>query len=198
MQTLHPTRFDAGLVLRQTGEPGVRILPGERREALEARLATLGADMLVDVVKEGVFRRGVQVSDTRGWYAGPTSYAPKITKKDHFVDLDTMRLSRVQAGLRALGSVWCLLPNGERLVVHEVASLDGVNDNDNNDDNNDNNASPSPSEHAGLWYDDVRGDLLFRAACGRVGIIKSSTYPGGKAGKGNAKVAKMLREQAKL
>lgn len=180
VQTLHPEKFDAGVVLAQSAAPGEEIRAGETAEELEARLAVVGAEMLVDVLKEGRFRAPLE---GRGWYAGPTAWAPKVTKADREVDFRRMGLAGVLAVQRALGDMWTVLPNGERVVVHEVAAVEG---------------EVEGREGMGLWYDEARKEVLFRAACGRVGVVKATTYPGGKAGKGNAKVAKILREQAKL
>ena len=81
--------------------------------------------------------------------------------------------------------MWCVLPNGSRLVIHDIVDL-GVMHTDTN------------TQPGLLAYRKDHGELLFRAACGRVAAISSSTYAGGKTGKGNAKVEKMLRAQAKL
>ncbi|KAF3034232.1 Methionyl-tRNA formyltransferase [Didymella heteroderae] len=178
VQTLHPTKFDEGLVLKQTDAPGIRVADGETAVQLGERLGELGAQMLVDVLKEGRF---IEPREAAGWYAGRTDYAPKITKQDAFVDFDTMELGRILAVNRALGDVWCRLPNGERLVVHEVADA-GRRSGD----------GPTGLS-AGLG-----GTLLFRAKCGGEGVITSSTYPGGRKGHGNGKVIKMLKAQAKI
>ncbi|KAG9199837.1 Methionyl-tRNA formyltransferase [Epicoccum nigrum] len=183
VQTLHPRRFDEGVVLAQTPAPGLAIAADETADVLKERLARAGAQMLVHVLVE---RRFVEPVHSAAWYAGATTYAPKITKQDRFVAFETMTMARVLAVQRALGDTWCLLPNGERLVMHEIGALDS--------------ADGAAMEHgqAALWYHETRRELLFRTACGRIGIVKSSTYPGGKAGKGNAKVEKMLRAQTKL
>lgn len=182
VQTLHPTTFDAGVVLAQTPAPGLRISAHEDAATLRARLADAGARMLVDVLKQGLF---VQPVEARGWYAGPVAYAPKLGKGDAFVDYKRMGLERILAMRRALGDLWCVLPWGERLVVHEVVEVRGVE-------------TDSDGVQTGLWCSDERPELLFRAACGRIGGIASSTYPGGKAGKGNAKVKKLLQARTGL
>ncbi|KAF2622276.1 Formyltransferase [Macroventuria anomochaeta] len=181
VQTLDPHRFDEGVVLAQTASPGIQIRKDESAEGLEARLADVGAEMLVDVLKEGSF---VPPLESRGWYSGPTDYAPKITKRDRFVDFKAMTMAQILAVQRALGDTWCILPNGDRLVMHQVVEQSNTVDTDGD-------------VQSGLWHEKNGGELLFRSACGRVGAIVSSTYAGGKAGKGNAKVGKLLREQGK-
>ena len=183
VQTLHPQRFDEGVVLAQTPAPGLAIGADETAAALKERLVLVGAHMLVDVL---VQRRFVEPLQSAAWYTGAATYAPKITKQDRFVAFETMTMARVLAVQRALGDTWCLLANGERLVMHEMVALDSAD------------AVTRENGQAALWYHETRRELLFQTACGRIGVVKSSTYPGGKAGKGNAKVEKTLRAQAKL
>ncbi|KAF3047254.1 Methionyl-tRNA formyltransferase [Didymella keratinophila] len=177
VQTLHPRRFDEGVVLAQTPKPGIKVSEGETREELGEKLGDIGAEMMIDVLKKGAF---VEPSEGKGWYDGVTDYAPKITKRDSFIDFGNMSVQEVLAVNRALGDMWCLLPNGERLVMHEIAQT----------------ASNCRDGRTGLF---VRsGEVMFRAKCGESGVIRSSTYPGGRKGHGNSKVVKMLKEKAKI
>ncbi|KZM20690.1 Methionyl-tRNA formyltransferase [Ascochyta rabiei] len=176
VQTLHPTHFDQGVVLAQTPPPGISIAKHETAAELEGRLAAAGADMLVDVLHT---RKFVSPLQGVGWYAQsnrPLDHAPKITKQHGFIDFTAMHMDQILAVHRALGDTWCTLPNGDRLVMHELVTL------------------PYTNTHGqpGLWAQHHGPDPLFRAACGRVGRIESSTYAGGKAGRGNAKVKKLL------
>lgn len=178
VQTLHPQRFDEGVVLAQTPSPGIPISADDTAAVLEPRLAALGADMLVDVLKEGKFLDPVQDAS---WFPGPTDYAPKITKQHRFLDFSTMHMPNILAVQRALGDMWCLLPNGERLVLHDVVDT----------------GSMQEGRLPGLALDEAADrELLFRDAVGRVGIVRSSTYPGGARGKGNSKVLKLLRDDS--
>ncbi|KAF1928687.1 methionyl-tRNA formyltransferase [Didymella exigua CBS 183.55] len=202
VQTLHPARFDEGVVLAQTAAPGIEIGPRETTAELTERLADAGAAMLVRVLRERRFETcqapatqgrdmheqpsslAAKYNEPTAWYTsshGPRDYAPKITKQDRCIDFATMDMQHILAVQRALGDKSCLLPNGERLLVHDVVDTGVV------------------CKHLppGLALDDtVGGKLMFRAACGSVGIVKSSTYPGGARGKGNSKVAKILRDAA--
>lgn len=178
VQTLHPSRFDEGLVLKQTEAPGMRIAEGETRAELGDRLGDVGARMLVDVLREGSF---VEPAESVAWYTGTTEHAPKITKQDSFIDFDAMSVQQVLAVHRALGDVWCRLPNGERLVVHEVAA-----------------AGRSSGDYPPGLFVGSEGKLMLRAKCGGEAVIQSSTYPGGKKGHGNSKAIKLLKEKAKL
>ncbi|KAH6639447.1 methionyl-tRNA formyltransferase [Boeremia exigua] len=180
VQTLDPARFDAGTVVAQSEAPGLRIGEGETAEALRQRLAVEGGRLLVDVLR----RRGyVEPVVPGGWYAGPVAEAPKVGKGDACVDFEMVGVAGVRARLRALGDVWCVLPNGERLVVHEVGGVEDAVDG---------------HVERGLWWDEASRELRFRAACGGVGVVRSSTYPGGQKGKGNKMVAKILRAAGRV
>ncbi|KAF9693899.1 hypothetical protein EKO04_008481 [Ascochyta lentis] len=182
VQTLHPTKFDQGVVLAQSPAPGIRIAKDETAGELEGRLAIVGAQMLVDVLET---RKFVSPLEGVGWYAQANAaidYAPKITKQDAFIDFTSMDMDQILAVHRALGDTWCMLPNGDRLVMHDVVNLGYTN----------------TDGQPGLWAQEDCHEPLFRAACGRVGGIRSSTYSGGKSGKGNSKVKKMLLAQAEL
>lgn len=178
IQTLHPTRFDHGTVLAQTPEPGIAIARDATAAGLGEELAEIGARMLVRVLREGIYRAPHMDA---GWYAGPIAHAPKTTKQDRKVCFEERSMEEIEAVKRALGDPWCVLGNGERLLVHELSPADEM-------------AESAPKE-AGLW---VRHDIkhpVIRAKCGAVAIVASSTYPGTKKGGGNAKVMRMLSPQ---
>ncbi|KAH5651498.1 hypothetical protein HBI23_168020 [Parastagonospora nodorum] len=175
IQTLHPTRFDHGTVLAQTPAPGIAISRDATAAGLGEELAAVGARMLVDVLRERMYlapHRDV------GWYAGSIAHAPKTTKQDRKVCFAEKSLYEIMAVQRALGDPWCMLSNGERLLIHELISADSM-------------AEPWPKE-PGLWLrHDIKNPVI-RAKCGAVAIVASSTYPGTRKGGGNAKVMRML------
>jgi methionyl-tRNA formyltransferase len=182
VQTLHPTQFDRGIVLAQTPAPGIEIEQTTTAEALEERLAGVGADMLVDVLKKRMYAAPHEGVET--WYDGPIDHAPKITKQDRHISFAEHALGDILAMQRALGDIWCVLPDGERLIINQVASagtgewfLEG--------------------KEAGLWVQEGIEEPLFRAKCGGVGKVLASTYAGGKKGRGNAKVMRLLSDAGK-
>lgn len=76
LQTLHPSKFDHGLVLDQTPEPGIAIPDPTKVTAHDLRLllAPLGADMLVNALRNKLYLRPyLAKSATR-----LASHAPKI------------------------------------------------------------------------------------------------------------------------
>jgi methionyl-tRNA formyltransferase len=183
IQTLHPTQFDRGVVLAQTPAPGIEIAEGMTAGELEAKLAIKGANMLVDVLKKGTYVASSETENAAAtWYTGPTSHAPKITKQDRYVCFAEHELEHILAIQRALGDMWCVLPNGERLIIHRVVNVEGNGD------------MLLEKQEPGLWTRQGIAYPLFMAKCGRVGQVVESTYAGGKKGQGNAKVMRMLSE----
>jgi methionyl-tRNA formyltransferase len=172
IQTLHPKHFDQGIILAQTPAPGIPIPHGTTAASLESQLAKTGADMLLDVLKSHKFAPPLQ---DVGWYAtsnGPTDHAGKIAKSDRFIDFSTHTMDEILARLHALGNPWCFLPNGDRLIIHDIALAEDAN---------------VPGDVTGIHIQE-RSPPLIRTSCGRIGRIVSSTYAGGKAGQGNAKL----------
>ena len=180
VQTLHPKHFDQGTILAQTPAPGIQVPSWNPLQKLEKQLAEKGAEMLVDVLKS---RKYLPPLQDAGWYAksgnNPIDHAPKITKHDRFVDFETDTWADIAAKQNALGDLWCTLPDGSRLILHEIWDFERT-------------------YHSGLGTGffnliDI-ADPVFRAACGRVAKVVESTYEGGKKGHGNAKLLRMLRK----
>ncbi|KAH6875296.1 methionyl-tRNA formyltransferase [Alternaria rosae] len=185
VQTLHPRHFDQGTILAQTPMPGYEIcLPSEPRpetaQMLEQQLAAAGAEMLVHVLKE---QRFVPPHEDVGWYAhsdGPIDHAPKITKQDRFVDFRKHTLADVIAKRNALGDLWCLLPTGDRLIIHDIIP------------HNPDESQLSTME-PGLFVDSqTKNVLIFKGACGEAGHVLQSTLQGHKKGQGNAKLLSLF------
>jgi methionyl-tRNA formyltransferase len=185
VQTLHPRHFDQGTILAQTPMPGHTIcLPCEpspkTAQTLEQQLAAAGAEMLVDVLKQ---RRFVPPHEDVGWYArshGPIDHAPKVSKQDRYVDFEKHTLADVIAKRNALGDLWCLLPTGDRLIIHSIMLH-------------------NPGEHPlsalkpGLFVDSqIKTMLMFKGACGGIGHVLQSTLEGNKKGQGNAKLLQLF------
>ncbi|KAI4960066.1 hypothetical protein J4E86_001685 [Alternaria arbusti] len=189
VQTLHPRHFDQGTILAQTPMPGYEIaIPSEpspeTAQILEQRLAAAGAEMLVDVLKE---RRFVSPHEDVGWYAhsdGPIDHAPKITKQDRFVDFRKDSLADVIAKHNALGDLWCLLPTGDRLIIHDIIPHNA-------------DESQLSTMEPGLFVDSqTRNVLMFKGACGEAGHVLQSTLQGHKKGSGNAKLLSLFGPSA--
>jgi methionyl-tRNA formyltransferase len=170
IQTLHPITFDNGTILAQTPSPGIPIPRDTTARALEKTLEQLGADMLVDVLQTQGF---VPPLANVGWYGsshGPVQHAPKISKQDSFVDFSAHSVDVILSKQDALGETWCMLPSGDRLLLHEVArSRDGER----------------LGQEPGIYTIEGQKYPYFRAACGNTGAIFSSTVAGRKTGNGH-------------
>lgn len=174
IQTLHPQHFDQGTVLAQTPKPGIKIPRHVNANKLEAELAAKGAQMLLEVLK---VNKHVLPHENAAWYDGPVSHAPKTTKKDRFVSFGERSMDEIVAMMQALGDPWCMLSNGNRLLLHQITLEDSAE-----------TMVPGP----GLWIRHGVNTPVFQAKDGVVGVVKSSTYSGAKTGSGNAKVVRML------
>jgi methionyl-tRNA formyltransferase len=176
VQTLHPQHFDHGIILAQTPAPGLPIPDDITAQELEAQLAQTGATMLVDVLMS---RKQVPpLRDAGCYYSGPLDHAPKITKQDRFVDFSKQTVHDIVTSQRALGDIWCLLPNGDRLILHHVRDME-IDDALNRPPGL--YTSPSSFPHPVLV-----------ARNGGIGMVMSSTYSGYKHGHGNSKLEQML------
>jgi methionyl-tRNA formyltransferase len=171
IQTLHPTTFDNGTILAQTPSPGVPIPRDTTARALEKTLEQLGADMLVHVLKTQSF---VPPLTDAGWYGssdGPVQHAPKISKQDGFVDFSAHSVDLILSKQDALGETWCMLPSGDRLLLHEVTRS---------------HDSERLGQEPGIYTIKGQKYPYFQAACGNTGVIFNSTVAGRKTGSGHA------------
>ncbi|KIV88679.1 hypothetical protein PV10_08340 [Exophiala mesophila] len=110
VQTLHPTKFDAGVVLDQTPQPGIKVprLDTVTPDDLIPILAPLGASMLVDAIKNQLYVPPYSPvkSPLR---KDEAKLAPKITTETCQVDFQTMTgeyLLRLTRGVGATRQLW--------------------------------------------------------------------------------------------
>jgi methionyl-tRNA formyltransferase len=112
--------LDAGpmLAVRETA-----IQPDETAEALEARLATLGAVLLAEMLEP--LARGTQIETAQD--EALATYAPRIVKPDGLIEWDQRALA-VHNRVRALvpwPHAYTFL-DGQRLVLHETHPYDSI------------------------------------------------------------------------
>ena len=110
LQTLHPTKFDAGVVLDQTPEPGV-LIPDHASYTyahLQNMSADMAAEMLVNAIRERSFvppyqdaRKVSGKSATRA-----ASFAPKIEPRTRCLDFQIMSSSQIMRMNRAIAPLW--------------------------------------------------------------------------------------------
>ncbi|OCT52169.1 Methionyl-tRNA formyltransferase, mitochondrial [Cladophialophora carrionii] len=97
LQTLHPSRFDEGLVLDQTPQPGIGIPNPDTitSKELEGYLAQVGAEMLVDAIKNKLYIPPYNpIQPGRHISKEDLTHAPKI--KMEFRAVDFTQLTRIE------------------------------------------------------------------------------------------------------
>lgn len=101
LQTLHPTKFDEGLVLAQTPGP-VPIDDQITESALADRLAPLGAELLVKAIRNRLYLPPYHaITPLRQ----AMSLAPKIKMEDKIMDFAKLGRHEICQRWRALGSL---------------------------------------------------------------------------------------------
>jgi len=131
---LHPTAFDKGLVLARTPfPPGIPVPHDATPASLSELLAPLGADLLIDALRSGVFvpplvpvpglavSQIVEITGEKG-----VAKAAKITRECARAEWGVWTAQEVLTRVRVLGSVWdersygLLTGSGERKrIVYE-------------------------------------------------------------------------------
>jgi methionyl-tRNA formyltransferase len=134
LQTLHPSRFDEGLVLDQTPPPGLGIPNPDTitSKELEGHLASIGAKMLVDAIRTGLYIPPYNpVQPDRHLSKGNLIHAPKLTKEFCAVDFTHLTTTEIFRRNRACGPLYVFAssnsePNQTRRINLDTAmrSLD--------------------------------------------------------------------------
>jgi len=112
VQTLHPTRFDHGLILGQTALPGIPISPQATPGILEASLSAESSRILEEVILSKAFipplapivHEPEQVAIIT--QKGRLVKAPKITKEHSRIDWFGMTANEILRKFRVFGQVW--------------------------------------------------------------------------------------------
>jgi methionyl-tRNA formyltransferase len=106
VQTMHPTTFDAGVVLAQSPLPGVAISESATVDDMIAKLGPLGAEMLVQTVSCGSFISPINAVSTALLPEQELRHAPKLGAKDHQIQWSHWDASEVILRSRVLGRLW--------------------------------------------------------------------------------------------
>ncbi|KAM7196544.1 Formyl transferase [Naviculisporaceae sp. PSN 640] len=94
LQTLSDKTFDAGAILAQTPRPGIPINPSWDVSTLNQRLAAIGAKMLIQGLRDGVYIP--PYTDVVGHYSAANQqqrHAPKLEKFDYQIQWDSWTAS---------------------------------------------------------------------------------------------------------
>ena len=106
LQTLHPTKFDHGVVLAQTPYPGIEHESTTVPE-LMALLAPEGAKLLVQGIKEGIYIPPFEdVSWCRTEDSQSIRLAPKIQPSDRHIDWASWTAVDIMRKHRVIGPLW--------------------------------------------------------------------------------------------
>lgn len=102
IQTMHPTRFDHGLVLDQVSIP----LTNEyTASTLTTQLGMLGESLLFKALKERSFIDPKPTVDSNVDESS-VEHAPKITPEDRHIDWSSWSAEKIERYGRALGKLW--------------------------------------------------------------------------------------------
>ena len=128
VQTLHPARFDHGVVLAQTPYPGFDVSEHCTVSELRDLCAPAGAQLLVQTLRGRLFVPPLQ---DVGWFCGDPDadgakfpLAPKITPEDRHVRWDAWTADVIITRERVLGGIWAVAGSsdspslGRRVVMH--------------------------------------------------------------------------------
>lgn len=104
LQTMHPTKFDHGIVLQQTKE--IPIPTDSTPSQLLEQLGPLGAEILCQGIEEAIFVPPLR--DVRAGVPAPAhvDLASKIKRKDREIDWNTWTAQDVFSRDRVLGDLW--------------------------------------------------------------------------------------------
>ncbi|KAM0251690.1 hypothetical protein ACHAQJ_008060 [Trichoderma viride] len=108
LQTLDPKVFDHGVVLAQTPSPGLPIPPDATLQHLTKSLAKVGAEMLVQGLRDGLH---VPPYTDAGWMAGQLKdkelvHAPKVSKGESQISWLEWRCIDFARFLNIFNTVW--------------------------------------------------------------------------------------------
>lgn len=106
LQTMHPTKFDHGVVLAQTPAPGVPIPDDATPQSLLETLGPLGADLLIKGISEALFVPPHHAVCSALPTPETPSHAPKIHPSDRQIDWSTWTSSDILLRDRVLGRLW--------------------------------------------------------------------------------------------
>ncbi|UKZ62127.1 uncharacterized protein TrAtP1_003387 [Trichoderma atroviride] len=108
LQTLDPKAFDHGVVLAQTPSPGIPIPAGTTLQQLTESLAKVGAEMLVQGLRDGVH---VPPYTSVEWMANQLKgeklvHAPKVSKGESQINWPEWNSTDVARFLNIFNTVW--------------------------------------------------------------------------------------------
>lgn len=104
LQTLHPNKFDHGIVLGQSDQ--IRISPNSTLQQLLAQLGPLGADLLCKGIEEASFVPPLQNALEGRPDPAHVELAPRIGPGDRQIDWNALTADDLVLRDRVLGDLW--------------------------------------------------------------------------------------------
>ena len=119
LQTLHPTKFDHGMVLAQTPHPGIKHECTTVSELMNL-LAPKGAELLVEGIKQGIHVPPLEdVSWCKTEEASQSiRRAPKIQPCDRHIDWASWTAADIMRRHRVIGPLWNFAISSDRERDH--------------------------------------------------------------------------------
>jgi methionyl-tRNA formyltransferase len=115
IQSLHPTKFDEGVIIDQTPSPGIPV--NHKWGGLNDTLAAFGAAMLVNVIREGLYVPPYKPVTPRNF--DEIALAPKIASEHRQIDFSALTADDILRRFAALHvlTALALTKDGRRLRV---------------------------------------------------------------------------------
>lgn len=127
VQTLHPTKFDEGVILDQTPPPGIPI--NGKWGGLNDVLAGYGAVMLVNAIRNRLFIPPYKALPQRDF--DEVALAPKIASEHRQLDFNALTSADILRRKDALYRLWAYAQDvhGDRLRIHVAHTMSLLADN---------------------------------------------------------------------
>lgn len=196
---MHPAKFDHGVVLAQSEQPGMPVGEDATVPGLVESLGQAGAEMLVRGIEEGVFVPPLR--NVRETLPEPEdlAHAPKISSQDREIEWANWSSSEVLLRDRVLGRLWKAagrielagtgasvdLPRAVFTGPWTVEALPGV-------------AAGGEPGSMFMWTDVNSGEkrVGFALGDGRVVAPAGITFDGGKKEQGGRYLIELFRKHA--
>ncbi|ETN42338.1 uncharacterized protein HMPREF1541_01492 [Cyphellophora europaea CBS 101466] len=116
IQSLHPTKFDEGVILDQTPAPGIPV--NHKWGGLNDTLAGFGADMLVNAVRNRLYMPPYKPLPPRNF--DEVALAPKIASEHRRVDFNTLSADDILRRRDALMKLYAFARNRNMAPVRLI------------------------------------------------------------------------------
>jgi methionyl-tRNA formyltransferase len=115
IQSLHPTKFDEGVIIDQTPAPGIPV--NHKWGGLTDTLSAFGAEMLVNVIRKKLYIPPYKPLAPRDF--DEIALAPKIASQHRMIDFNSLTADDILRRKDALNKLTCFAQNssGQRVRI---------------------------------------------------------------------------------